>query len=51
MKNAIHMLKSVTNTIGNSFVVTSDDGKVVVMDGGFATETDYFLETTASRTI
>lgn len=44
MKNAIHMLKSVTDTIGNSFIIATETGKVAVMDGGFVTETDYFLE-------
>ena len=42
--NAIHMLKSVTDTIGDSFIITTDDGKVIVIDGGMITETDYFLE-------
>ena len=43
-QNAIHMLKSVTNTIGDSFIITTDDGKVIVVDGGARTETDYFIE-------
>ena len=35
MQNAIHMLKSVTNTIGDSFIITTSDGKVIVIrDGG-----------------
>ena len=42
--NAIHMLRSVTDTIGNSFIITTADGKVIVMDGGSRTETPYFLE-------
>ncbi len=42
--NAIHMLRSVTDTIGNSFIITTKDGKVIVMDGGHRTETPYFLE-------
>ncbi|MEE1066621.1 MAG: MBL fold metallo-hydrolase [Acutalibacteraceae bacterium] len=42
--NAIHMLKSVTDTIGDSFIITTDDGKVIVFDGGMTSETDYFLE-------
>ena len=44
MKNEIHMLKSVTDTIGNSFIITTEDGKVIVIDGGFPSETDYFRE-------
>jgi len=42
-KNAIHILKSVTDTIGNSFIITTEDGKLIVMDGGVASETDYFI--------
>jgi len=43
MKNTIHMLKSVTDTICNSFIITTEDGKIIVIDGGFHTETEYFL--------
>ncbi|MBQ6264952.1 MAG: TIM barrel protein [Clostridia bacterium] len=43
-RNAIHMLKSVTDTICDSFIITTDDGKVIVIDGGHKTETDYFIE-------
>ncbi|MBQ6420215.1 MAG: MBL fold metallo-hydrolase [Clostridia bacterium] len=43
-KNAIHMLKSVTDTIGDSFIITTADGKVIAVDGGSRTETDYFIE-------
>ena len=39
-QNAIHMLKSVTDTIGDSFIITTEDGKVIVIDGGHNTETD-----------
>lgn len=42
--NAVHMLKSVTNAICDSFIITTDDGKVIVIDGGYRTETKYFLE-------
>lgn len=42
-QNAIHMLKSVTDTIGDSFIITTEDGKVIVVDGGFKTETEYFI--------
>ena len=34
-------LPSQTNTIGNSYVFQMENGKVVVMDGGFKTETPY----------
>ncbi len=43
-KNAIHMLQSVQNTIGDSFIITTEDGKVIVVDGGFSFETDYFIQ-------
>ncbi len=43
-QNAIHMLKSVTDTIGDSFIITTEDGKVIVIDGGHKTETEYFLQ-------
>ena len=44
MQNAIHMLKSVTDTIGDSFIITTEDGKVIVIDGGHKSETPYFVE-------
>ena len=44
MQNAIHMLKSVTDTIGDSFLITTADGKVIAIDGGHKSETPYFLE-------
>lgn len=43
-KNAIHMLRSVQDTIGDSFIITTEDGKVLVIDGGFRFETDYFIQ-------
>lgn len=43
-KNAIHMLRSVEDTIGDSFIITTEDGKVIVIDGGFSFETDYFIQ-------
>ena len=43
-QNAIHMLKSVTDTICDSFIITTEDGKVIVIDGGHYSETDYFLQ-------
>ena len=43
-RNVIHMLKSVTDTIGDSFIITTEDGKVIVIDGGHKTETEYFVE-------
>ena len=43
-KNAIHMLKSVQDAIGDSFIITTEDGKVIVIDGGYNFETDYFVQ-------
>ncbi|MBO4356174.1 MAG: MBL fold metallo-hydrolase [Clostridia bacterium] len=43
-RNAVHMLKSVTDTIGDSFIITTSDEKVIVIDGGFRSETDFFLD-------
>ena len=43
-KNAIHLLKSVTDTIGDSLIITTADGKTIVIDGGYRSETDYFIE-------
>lgn len=43
-QNAIHMLKSVTDTICDSFIIATEDGKVIVIDGGMKTETDYFVQ-------
>lgn len=35
MKNTIYMINSVTGTQMNSFVITTADGKIIVIDGGF----------------
>ena len=43
-KNAVHMLKSVQDTICDSFIITTDDGSVIVIDGGHRFETNYFIE-------
>ena len=43
-RNAIHMLKSVTDTICDSFIITTEDGKVIVVDGGHYSETNYFIQ-------
>ena len=43
-QNAIHMLKSVEDTIGDSFIITTQDGKVIAVDGGHDFETDYFVQ-------
>jgi len=43
-KNAVYMLRSVTDTIGDSFIITTEDDKVIAIDGGHKTETDHFIE-------
>lgn len=43
MKNAIHMLKSVTNTQMNSFIITCESGHVIVIDGGWREDAEYFI--------
>ena len=43
-RNAIHMLQSVEDTICDSFIITTEDGKVIVIDGGHTAETDYFIQ-------
>lgn len=43
MRNAIHMLKSVTNGQTNSFLITTASGKVIAIDGGHREDADYFL--------
>jgi len=44
MKNAVHMLHSVTDTICSSFIITTEDGKLIVLDGGYPAEFPYFFE-------
>ncbi len=43
MKNEIHMLQSVVDTICNSFLITTEDGRIIAIDGGYQQETDHFL--------
>ncbi len=42
-QNAIHMLKSVTNIQMNSFVITTEDGKLILIDGGQRANAEYLL--------
>ena len=44
MKNAIHMLHSITNTQMNSFLITTASGKIIAIDGGLRGDALYFLE-------
>ncbi len=37
------MLRSVTDTICDSFIITTDDGKIIVIDFGHRTETENFI--------
>lgn len=37
------MLSSVANNVCDSFIITTDDAKVIVVDGGLITETGYFI--------
>lgn len=43
MKNAIYQLNSVTNTQMNSYIITTADGHVVLIDGGFRQDADNLL--------
>ena len=43
MKNAIHMLKSVTDIQMNSFLIVTPSGKVIAIDGGHRQDATYFL--------
>ncbi len=42
-ENAIHMLRCVNDDIGDSFIITTADGKLIVVDGGYSVETAHFL--------
>ena len=44
MKNEIHMLQSTGDTICNSFLITTEDGRLLAIDGGYEKETDHFLD-------
>ena len=45
MKNAIHVLKSqVSHRQMQSIIITTEDGKVIAIDGGRREDTDYFIE-------
>ena len=44
MKNAVHMLKSVTNIQMNSFLITTEYGKVIAIDGGHRQDARYFID-------
>ncbi len=44
MRNAIYMLESVTNIQMNSFIITTEDGKIIAIDGGFREDAVNFLD-------
>lgn len=44
MKNTLYMLNSVTGTQMNSFIITTKDGKVMVMDGGFNQDAENMIK-------
>lgn len=43
MKNTVTMLTSVGRGQMNSFIITTDDGKVIAIDGGYRTDAEKFL--------
>ncbi len=43
MKNTIHMLQSVKNSQMNSFLITTESGKVIAIDGGWKQDAGKFL--------
>lgn len=43
MKNRLYQLNSVTGIQMNSYIVTTEDGKVIVIDGGFAQDAENML--------
>lgn len=43
-RNAIHMLYPIGKGVGDCFIVTTQDGMVIVIDGGTSRQTAYFLE-------
>lgn len=44
MKNRIHMLGSVSGTQMNSFIITTEGGKVIVIDGGFRCDAENLIK-------
>ena len=44
MKNKIYMLQSLSDTICNSFIITTKSGRLIAIDGGYAEQSDYLIE-------
>ena len=44
MKNTLYMLNSVTGIQMNSFIITTSDQKVIVMDGGFDQDAENMIQ-------
>ena len=42
-ENTLYMLRSVNDDIGDSFIIKTADEKIIVVDGGWAKETENFL--------
>ncbi len=45
MNNRLYMLESVEDTICNSFIITTESGKVISVDGGHRAQSEYLLNT------
>ena len=50
MNNALHMLRSETDNICSSYIITTEDGKVIVIDGGYESEYPFFLSSLKALT-
>lgn len=43
MKNTVYMLDSISGDQMNSFIITTSDGHVIVIDGGYAVDADNLI--------
>ena len=43
MKNTVYQLNSVTNVQMNSYIITTSDGHVMIIDGGFRQDAENML--------
>ena len=44
MNGTIYMLPMMNGNVGNSFIVTTPDGKLIVIDGGWRSDTDHLID-------
>ena len=44
VKNTIYMLPMTNGNIGNSFIITTEDDRVIVIDGGWRSDTDHLID-------